>query len=135
MTPATRARELEIKLYRDDGDKVLEDTDDGMTGNGAVAFASDDDERQRRLRVPEPARAATTSSARSSRPTWNQSLPNAGSADKADCSVDTDAWGAGTWFMMAGTDHLGNDFGNYQNGNEVGHQVRGHERQRRQEHR
>ena len=51
---------------------------------------------------------------------WNQSLPNAGSADKADCSVDSTLGAVGRGFTMAGADHVGNDFGNYQNGTKSG---------------
>ena len=36
---------------------------------------------------------------------------------------------------MAGADHLGNDFGNYQNGTKSGTKFEDTERQRRQEHR
>jgi hypothetical protein len=110
----------QIKLYRDpDGDKVLEDTDDGVTGNGATSIAT----------------ATTNSSGAYEFPNlqngdyivcevkqtgWNQSLPNAGSADKADCSIDPSLGALGRGFKMTGPDHVGNDFGNYQNGTKSG---------------
>ena len=110
----------QIKLYRDpDGDKVLEDTDDGVTGNGATSIAT----------------ATTNASGEYTFPNlqngdyivcevkqtgWSQSLPNAGSADKADCSIDTTLGALGRGFKMTGPDHLGNDFGNYQNGTKSG---------------
>ena len=108
-----------IKLYKDDGDKVLEDSDDGTTGNGAVAFSS-----------------ATTGAnggyeftnlpngnyivCEVKQATWNQSLPNTNTSDKADCSADSTLGAVGRAFLMSGTDHLGNDFGNYQNGTKSG---------------
>jgi hypothetical protein len=111
----------QIKLYKDaDGDKVLEDSDDGTTGNGVVPF-----------------RPAATTGANGfysfpSLPNgdyivcevkqagWNESLPNSGSSDKADCSADSTLAAFGRGFTMSGIDHTGNDFGNYRNATKSG---------------
>ena len=111
----------QIKLFRDaDGDKVLEDSDDGVTGNGANPFrptaTTNGQGAYEFLNLPNgdyivcEVRQAG----------WNQSLPNAGTSDKADCSVDSTLAALGRGFEMAGADHTGNDFGNYQNGRKSG---------------
>ena len=116
-----------INLYQDaDGDGILEDADDGNGANGFTTF-----------------RTTTTSSVAgatlgtyefttlpngeyivceadkppSSTDTWFESQPNSGTApaDLADCSAGTGLADAGYEFTMSGTDHTGNDFGNYRN--------------------
>jgi hypothetical protein len=111
----------QIKLYRDaDGDKLLEDSDDGVTGNGAVPFR------------PTATTGANGSYSFTNLPNgdyivcevlqagWSQSLPNAGTADKASCGVDPSLGATGRGFRMAGADHTGNDFGNFRNGTKSG---------------
>jgi hypothetical protein len=111
----------QIKLYRDaDGDKVLEDSDDGTTGDGATPFR------------PAATTAANGSYSFANLPNgeyivcevqqagWHQSLPNSTSSDKADCSVDPTLAALGRGFTMAGVDHTGNDFGNYRNATKSG---------------
>jgi hypothetical protein len=110
-----------IKLYKDaDGDNVLEDSDDGTTGNGAVPFR------------PAATTGANGSYSFANLPNgdyivcevqqagWTQSLPNAGTADKANCSIDPTLGATGRGFTMTGVDHTGNDFGNFRNGTKSG---------------
>ena len=55
--------------------------------------------------------------------TWHQSLPNANSAELADCtseSGDSTLGPAGYAFTMSGANQPGNDFGNFQNGTKSG---------------
>jgi hypothetical protein len=110
----------QIKLYRDaDGDKVLEDSDDGVTGNGATAVAT---------RTTNASGAYEFADLQNGdyivcevkQSGWNQSLPNGGTSDRADCSVDSTLAAFGRGFKMTGADHVGNDFGNYQNGTKSG---------------
>src|SRR5215213_617192 len=109
-----------IKLYKDDGDKVLEDTDDGVTGNGATTFrptaTTDANGAYSFLNLPNGSYIVCEVKQTG----WNESLPNSGSSDKADCGLDTTLASVGRGFTMAGADHLGNDFGNYQNGTKSG---------------
>ena len=51
---------------------------------------------------------------------WHQSLPNAGTGDLADCSVNPALGPNGYAFTMTGANHTGNDFGNFQNGTKSG---------------
>jgi hypothetical protein len=111
----------QITLYRDaDGDKVLEDTDDGVTGNGATPFrpaaTTDSNGAYEFLSLPNGDYIVCEVKQTG----WNQSLPNSGTSDRADCSVDSTLGAVGRGFSMAGVDHLGNDFGNYQNGTKSG---------------
>ena len=111
----------QIKLYRDaDGDKVLEDTDDGVTGNGATSIGT-----------------ATTNA------NGEYEFPNLQNGDYIVCEVKQSRlepvaaerrhagqgrlqrrhrrWRPlGLGFKMAGPDHTGNDFGNYRNGTKSG---------------
>ena len=117
-----------IRLYRDDGDKVLEDTDDGVTGNGATALSvaltgSDGSYEFTSLangdyiaceRAQPPAASGLPTSS------WSQSLPNSGTTGVADCTAGMGNAAKGHGFTMGGADHLGNDFGNYRNGTKSG---------------
>jgi hypothetical protein len=111
----------QIKLYKDaDGDKVLEDSDDGASGNGAVPFR------------PTATTGANGSYSFPNLPSgdyivcevkqtgWSQSLPNAGTSDKANCSIDPTLGAIGRGFTMTGANHPGNDFGNFRNGTKSG---------------
>jgi hypothetical protein len=109
----------QIKLYQDDGDKVLEDSDDGTTGNGAVALGTATTNAQGAYEFPNLANGNYIV-CEVKQSGWNESLPNSGSSDKANCSVDSTLGAVGRGFTMAGTDHTGNDFGNYQNGTKSG---------------
>jgi SdrD B-like protein len=109
----------QIKLYRDDGDKVLEDSDDGTTGNGAVALSTATTNAQGAYEFPNLANGNYIV-CEVKQSGWNESLPNSGTSDKADCGVDSTLGAVGRGFTMAGADHTGNDFGNYQNGTKSG---------------
>ena len=109
----------QIKLYQDDGDKVLEDSDDGVTGNGAVAAATTTTNASGAYEFPNLQNGSYIV-CEVKQNGWNESLPNANTADKADCSVDSTLAAVGRGFTMTGTDHTGNDFGNYQNGTKSG---------------
>jgi hypothetical protein len=110
-----------IKIYRDaNGNKVLDDGDDGVTGNGATPFrpaaTTDANGAYQFTNLPNGDYIVCEVKQTG----WNESLPNTGSSDKADCTVDTTLGAVGRAFTMAGADHLGNDFGNYQNGTKSG---------------
>jgi hypothetical protein len=109
----------QIKLYQDDGDKVLEDSDDGATGNGAVAAATSTTNASGAYEFPN-LQNGNYIVCEVKQSGWNESLPNAGSSDKASCSVDPALAAVGRGFTMTGSDHTGNDFGNYQNGTKSG---------------
>jgi SdrD B-like domain len=111
----------QIKLYRNpDGDGVLEDSDDGVTGNGATpvgAPATTDANGQYVFPNLQNGNYIVCEVRQSG---WNQSLPNSGTADKADCSIDPSLGALGRAFTMTGPDHTGNDFGNYRNATKSG---------------
>jgi hypothetical protein len=109
----------QIKLYQDDGDKVLEDSDDGVTGNGAVATSTATTNASGGYEFPN-LQNGNYIVCEVKQTNWNESLPNASTSDKADCSVDPALAAVGRGFTMTGTDHTGNDFGNYQNGTKSG---------------
>ncbi len=55
--------------------------------------------------------------------TWNESLPNSGTGEDADCTTesgDSTLARHGYGFTMAGIDQTGNDFGNFHNGTKSG---------------
>ena len=114
-----------IRLYADDGDKVLEDSDDGTTGNGVNTFRPQvttaangsyefTDLPNGDYIVCESAQPPQASGLPTSG--WQQSAPKAGGANIADCAADSSAAARGHAFLMAGVDHTGNDFGNFRNG-------------------
>jgi hypothetical protein len=109
----------QIKLYQDDGDKDLEDSDDGITGNGAVAQATTTTNASGAYEFLNLANGNYIV-CEVKQSGWNESLPNSGTSDKADCSVDSTLGAVGRGFTMSGVDHVGNDFGNYQNGTKSG---------------
>jgi hypothetical protein len=111
----------QMKLYRDpDGDKVLEDTDDGVTGNGATpvgAPATTDANGEYVFPNLQNGNYIVCEVRQSG---WNQSLPNTNTPDKANCSIDPSLGALGRGFTMTGPDHTGNDFGNYRNATKSG---------------
>ena len=121
-TPVTRrSRAGRSSLYRDDGDKVLEDADDGGPAR-TPRRPTDDDGVERLLlfqNLPNGDYIVCEGQAAAG---WNQSLPNAGTSDKADCAhrPATPLAPVGRAFTMGGADHDGNDFGNYQNATKSG---------------
>ena len=109
----------QIKLYRDDGDKVLEDTDDGVTGNGATPVATRTTDANGAYEFAD-LQNGDYIVCEVKQTDWSQSLPNSGTPDRADCSVDSTLGALGRGFRMTGADHVGNDFGNFQNGTKSG---------------
>jgi hypothetical protein len=110
----------DIKLYRDaNGNKVLEDGDDGVTGNGVTSIATDTTDANGAYEFPNLANGDYIV-CEVKKTGWNESLPNANTPDKADCTADTSVASLGRGFKMAGPDHTGNDFGNYQNATKSG---------------
>jgi hypothetical protein len=110
----------DIKLYRDaDGDKVLEDTDDGVTGNGATAIATRTTDANGAYEFAD-LQNGDYIVCEVKKTGWNESLPNSTTPDRANCGIDTTLAPLGRGFKMTGADHVGNDFGNYQNGTKSG---------------
>jgi hypothetical protein len=109
----------QIKLYRDDGDKVLEDTDDGVTGNGATPVGTTTTDANGAYEFADLQNGDyIVCEVRETG--WRQSLPNIGTPDRADCVADPSLGSLGRAFKMTGADHVGNDFGNFQNGRKSG---------------
>jgi hypothetical protein len=114
-----------IRLYNDaNGNKVLEDADDGVTGNGVNTFATtttDASGAYQFLNLPNGAYIVCEAAQRSATDTgWNESLPNAGTTGNADCSAGSGNAAKGYGFTMAGVDVTGKDFGNYKNATKSG---------------
>jgi hypothetical protein len=108
-----------VKLYRDDGDKVLEDTDDGVTGNGATPVGTRTTDANGAYEFAD-LQNGDYIVCEVKQTGWSQSLPNGTTSDRADCTVDSTLASFGRAFTMTGADHNGNDFGNYQNGTKSG---------------